>query len=592
MAQHSLSQSSPSPVAPSAFLMAEDNPVDAEIFSDMLRRAFGHHASVICVDRFAALSDALTQGHFQALILDMDLPDQSGLDNVHQIGREYPGLPIVVLTGNEDLDLALDSLQHGAQDYLSKNHATPEILARSIRYAQERKHIEQKLKDALEDAADKNRQLETQAKHDPLTGLANRSYFQDIAQRTLLCAQRNQLQAALLYFDLNEFKKVNDTYGHQIGDELLRQVAERMQQVVRDSDLLARLGGDEFVIITDTLADKRDVDPLIERIQQQFDREFTLGAHRLAATTSIGIAFYPDADNLDLLIKHADCAMYQAKNNPAVDICFYSQQIAEQHTRAQRIESLLGSAIEKDELNAHFQPILNVRDQQEIHIEALARWHSAELGPVRPDEFIAVAENTPAINGITQLMAQRAQALCSTLQQQGLTPHRISINVSAQQLTNEHFCRLFLHGLDALQLPPSRICLELTERQVLQNIQRSKAHFALLQSQDVQLALDDFGSGFSSLTYLLDLPFNILKLDRVLIRDIDQNARNQALVAGIVEMAHRLEMKVVAEGIERIEEQQKAIDLGCDYIQGYLIAKPLPLDQAALFYTQHNAVPA
>jgi PleD family two-component response regulator len=189
------------------FLMAEDDPVDAEIFSDMLDKAFDSSYSIVCVDRFDKIVGALANGTFEALILDMNLPDQSGISNVQQIGQQYPTLPIVVLTGNEDLNQAIDSLQSGAQDYLSKNKVTPEILARSLRYATERKQIEYKLKNALDDAAFKNIQLEAQAKHDPLTALANRSYFQESAKRILTLAKRRKQEVALLYFDLNGFRK-------------------------------------------------------------------------------------------------------------------------------------------------------------------------------------------------------------------------------------------------------------------------------------------------------------------------------------------------------------------------------------------------
>ena len=566
------------------FLMAEDNPADAEVFSEMLSKAFDGAYSVVCVDRFEKIAEALDEGSFQALILDMDLPDRSGIDNVHQIGEQYPSLPIVVLTGNEDLDLAIDSLQSGAQDYLSKNKVTPDILARSLHYAKERKQIEQKLKDALEDSAYKNVQLEAQAKHDPLTGLANRAYFQDVAKRVLLRAQRKNLKVALLYFDLNEFKKINDTYGHMVGDDLLQQTSERLLEVVRESDFLARIGGDEFVIITDTLSDKREVYPLVKRIQNQFDLAFNVGPHQISVSSSIGIAFYPEADSLDLLIKQADCAMYEAKGDPNSSTCFYSEQIAAQYARSQKIESHLGPAIEKRELIAIFQPVINPTNDSEIHIEALARWHSKHLGDISPDEFIPIAENTPAINGITQAVTLKARELFQTVHGNGLSIDKISINVSAHQLASEHFCKLFLQWLEESNLPPNHVCLELTERQVVQNIKLCKTQFAFLRDKGVQIALDDFGSGFSSITHLLDLPFDILKLDRILISYIDQNSRNQALVAGIIEMAHRLDMKVVAEGIEREQEKQRAIDLGCDYLQGYLISKPLPLHETALFY--------
>ena len=566
------------------FLMAEDNPADAELFSAMLNQAFKGEYSVVCVDRFTKIAPALQRNRFRALILDMDLPDQSGVDNIHQLSKQHPDLPIIVLTGNSNLDQAITSLKKGAQDYLSKNSVTPDILARSVHYAQERKKIEQRLKVALEEAASKNTQLEAQAKHDPLTGLANRAYFHEEARRVLLRAKRKQQWAALLYFDLNEFKKINDTYGHSAGDDLLKQVASRLTQVVRDSDFLARVGGDEFVLITDLLETKKDIGPLIQRIQNQFDIAFKLGSHKIIVSSSIGVAFYPEAETLELLIKHADCAMYEAKNNPNLNTCFYSKAIAAQYSRAKKIESLLPYAIEKKEFYTLFQPVINVENRSEIHLEALARWHSNSLGEIHPEEFIPIAENTPAINGITQAVIRDSHRLYTDLQQQGLSLSRLSINITAAQLSSEYFCKAFLQWLLEHDLPPNLLCLELTERQVVHNFKQCQQQFILLQSKGIQIALDDFGSGFSSVTYLLDFPFNILKLDRFLVSHLDQNPRNQALVAGIVEMAHRLNIQVVAEGIEEEAERQKAIEIGCDYLQGHFFSNPLALDSTLGFY--------
>ncbi len=566
------------------FLMAEDNPIDAELFKEMLNAAFDGNYSIVCVNCFEEIIEALENDKYHALILDMELPDRSGPDNVYQLGKQYPTLPIVVLTGNEDLNLAINSLQNGAQDYLSKNSVTPEALARSVHYAKERKHIEQRLKRALEDAAFKNIQLEAQAKHDPLTGIANRSYFNDVSNQIIHRAKRGKLKTALLYFDLNDFKKVNDTYGHLVGDELLKKVSTRLKNVVRESDFLARIGGDEFVIITDTIKDKREVYPLVKRLQDEFDNKIQVGTHVITVSASIGIAFYPEADNLDLLIKQADCAMYEAKGNRSAAACFFSDKMASQYARTQKIELSLSSAVERSEFTANFQPLECVDKPSEIHIEALARWHSSSLGTVPPDEFISIAENTPVINGITQITTQECVELYGLLQKNRESIGKISINVCAQQLANQAFCAQFLEWLEEYSLPKDKICLELTERQFVQNIKACKKQINYLKSQGVSFALDDFGSGFSSITHLLDLPFDILKLDRILISYLDNNNRNQALVAGIVEMAHRLEMLVVAEGVERQEERSKCIDLGCDYLQGFLISKSLPLHETALFY--------
>ncbi|WP_428240600.1 EAL domain-containing protein [Gynuella sp.] len=566
------------------FLMAEDNPADAELVTEMLRQAFDSQYSIVCVDCFSKVMDALADGTFQALILDMNLPDQSGIDNIMQLGAHYPNLPIVILTGQDDLSSAIDALQNGAQDYLSKNHVTPEILARSLRYAQERKYIEQQLKKALDDAAYRNIQLETQAKYDPLTRLPNRTYFHDAANRILHRAMRAAGQVALLYFDLNGFKKVNDAYGHLIGDKLLQQISSRLTEVVRENDFLARLGGDEFVVITDVLESKQEIYPLVRRIQGQFDHVFEIDTHQIVIRPAIGVAFFPEADSLDLLIKQADSAMYEAKGDLGNPVCFYTEQLAAQFARTQKIEVEMGRALTRGELTSRFQPVIDTTQTDRILVEVLMRWYSPKLGWISPDEFIPVAEFTPAINEITRQAVKDSAEFYNALISLQNKIDKIAINVCASQLSSRYFCRLFLEWLDEFALPKDKICLELTERQIVENADICRDQIHLLQQHNIQIALDDFGSGYSSITHLLDLPLNILKLDRKLLDGIDRNERNQALTAGIIEMASRLNMKVVAEGIERPEEYKVAVELGCHYLQGFGIAKPLSIDEVAVFY--------
>lgn len=570
-------------------LLAEDNLADAELFSDMLKNVFKEQYHIVCVNRFAQISQALAENAIEVLILDMNLPDRSGVKNIQQLDQKYPMLPIIVLTGNEDLDLAIHSVQNGAQDYLSKNSVTPEILKRSVRYAKERKQIELKLKEALEDAAFKNEQLATQAHYDSLTNIANRSYFKDAAKRILSRAKRKNSQVALLYFDIDGFKNINDTYGHLVGDGLLQQVAKRLNKIVRASDLLARLGGDEFVIITDLLESKQDVQPLLKRIQKQFEAFFTIDSYDIKVSSSIGVAFYPEAKNLDILIKQADCAMYEAKANPLESVCIYSDKLAEHYARSEKIESCLTDAIKQNELTTMFQPVIDVQQAQAIYIEVLVRWHSPVLGYVPPDEFIAIAEDANLIDSITHTVVRQTSVLYKFLCDRGLMIERIFINISAKQLSNSKFCQQLLVWLEKYELPNNKVCLELTGRHVVQNISKCRQQFEWLRSHDIQISLDDFGKGFSSITHSFDLPFDILKLDRVLISNIDHNKRNQALVAGIVEMAHRLDIKVVAEGVERKEEQQLVTDLGCDFMQGYLLMKPISTKEIELFYNDKRS---
>lgn len=570
----------------SHILMVEDNPTDALLFSEMLHTAFDGQYSVICVDRFEKIDGALSERSYHALILDMDLPDRSGVDNVFQLGQLFPSLPIVVLTGNENLDQAITSLKYGAQEYLSKNKATPEVLGRSVHYAIERKLIELKLKQALDKIAHKNKQLVEQANHDSLTGLPNRSYFEDIAKRILLRAKRKKHKVGLLFFDLNGFKQINDTYGHYVGDKLLKQVSDRLKREIRDSDFLARIGGDEFVIITDLLENKQEVYPLINRIQNQFKIEFVIEGLKIQSECSIGVSFFPDAANLDTLIKHADFAMYEAKSDTDSYVCFYSEKLATQFQREQVISTLLGRASKNSELIAHFQPMICHHKQDEIHVEVLARWHSSPLGDVPPSEFIPVAEQSPTIDDITHAVTIHCGDFNKAIQDSGLNIDRLSFNVSTCQIIRQDFCELFLQWLHNYNLPPNVICLEVAESHALQNTERYQRQFEFLKESGIRIGLDDFGSGFSYITHLPDLPLDYLKLDRLLISDIDTNPRNQAIVAGIVETAHRLDMEIIAEGIETKAEKLTAINLGCDYLQGYFISKPLLIHEATEYFTK------
>ncbi len=570
------------------FLIAEDNPADEELVKVMLADAFGNQFSAQCVDRFEEISNALFEDHFDALILDMNLPDSSGVNNVSTLSQRFPDLPIVVLTGNDDNEVAIEALKQGAQDYLCKNQVTADSLARSLRYAKERKNIEQQLKDALDNVEQRNAQLEALVKHDHLTQLPNRSYFQDAAERILHRARRQQQKVALLYFDLNQFKKINDTYGHLVGDNLLQQVSERLSSVVRNTDFLARLSGDEFIVITDMLNNRKEIYSLVDRMLTAFERSFTIEGNRISTHPSIGVSFYPEADTLDNLIKQADCAMYEAKSSRSTSVCFYTEQLASHYERSHRIESEMSRALKLREFDTWYQPIICANDPSYVGVEALIRWQSSALGKVSPDEFICIAEGSPIIDDLTETVIAQCAHFYQNLIKKNTVVHKIAINVSAKQMCSGNFSERLLEWLNHHHLPLQTVTVELTERQVVENAQECRKQIIALRDLGIRVALDDFGSGYSSITHLLDLPLDTLKLDRMLIDKIDSNKRNQALVAGIVEMAHRLSMSVVAEGIERKEEYDLVSQMGCDYLQGYFIARPLFLEDAQAFFTQQH----
>jgi len=568
------------------FLMAEDNPADEALVQELLSQAFGDKYQIVCVDRFEKIANALSQGKFEILILDLGLPDRSGVNNVAELGKQYPELPIVVLTGQDDLSTAVESLQYGAQDYLSKNKITSEMLSRSLHYARERKKIEGQLRQALEESAYRNTQLESQAKHDGLTGLPNRIYLYEAGNRSLFRAKRQKMDLALFFFDLDGFKKINDSYGHLVGDELLKQVAGRIQNEIRSSDLLVRLGGDEFVILTDVLHQRQEVYPLAQRVLQAFSQPFHIQNFDIPMSPSIGVSFYPESDTLELLLKNADCAMYEAKGNAEENICFFSDEVADHFSRVNQIEQLIGSALKNGEFSVVFQPLLNMKSAL-ISLEALVRWTSPQLGIVPPDEFIPIAEHSPAINDITKFVVKESAKFLESINSGGFCIDEIAINVCASQLEHSSFGDLFLYWLQKYKLPANQVCLELTERQMLRQTEVCKALFLDYQKRGINIALDDFGTGFSSVTHLIGLEIDTLKVDRILISEIHKRPRHLALVAGIVEMAHHINMRVVAEGIETQEEYEAVKKLGVDKIQGYHFSKPLTFQQCLEFLNNH-----
>ena len=564
------------------FLIAEDNPADEALVCEMLYQAFGDHCRVECVDCYQKTLERLDQSDFSALILDMGLPDQSGVSNIDELGAKYPDLPIVVLTGLDDIQLAVTSVQRGAQDYLSKNRVSPELLARSLFYAKERKSIELQLRLALEESDKKNEQLEALAKHDALTGLPNRLYLHDVGKHALSRAERKQMELALLFFDLNGFKKINDTYGHLAGDSLLKIVAERMQQQVRASDLLVRLGGDEFVVMTDVLQKRDGIYPLVGRMLQAFDAVFEIEGHQLVVKPSIGVAFYPDAGSLDLLMKNADSAMYEAKNSSLEEkVCFFTAEMAEQYARRNQIEHGLAGAFERGEFEVCFHPA--VHTSRHIYwIEALARWNSPSLGLILPEEFIEVAERNSIANEITRFVLKAAAELYKSLE--GVDALQgISVNVCVSQIEQPDFCDWFLGCLSEFNISPAHVCLEVTEKQMNLRSDSCASQMQCLREKGVMIALDDYGAGFSSLTHLVNLEIDVLKLDPSLIRGLDRDPRRKALAAGLVEMARYMGIRTLAEGVETQEELKEIAALGFDAYQGYLIAQPMALKEAVLY---------
>ncbi len=556
-------------------LMAEDDPHDAVLFSTMLKQASHCEYDVVCVNNMQNTLDALQKNDYAALILDFNLSGTTGLENVRQISTQHPDLPIVVLTGVDDESCAMESLQLGVQDFLSKNRINAEIFTRSIKYALERKYIEQQLKRALDEAANRNLQLRELAKKDILTNLPNRSYFSEIAECAISRAEKSGYKIAVLYFDLNQFKNVNDTYGHSVGDQVLQTMASRVTQALRKDIVVARVGGDEFVVLVEQLEDGALAYSVAKKILAAVSSPIMLDRACITLSPSIGIATYPESESVDSLLRHAYIAKTEAKDKKDHFVHFYTKQLESLYQRQLAIEKQLPAGLTQKEFSLRFQPIVDSQSQRVIGMESLMRWHNRVLGHVPPNEFIPIAEWSDIIHQLTEFALVESLMLAKQFATEAMPLEKIAINVAAKQFCDNSFSKRFIEIAREQNVPLSNICIELTEGQIINNINQCRAQLEAFKSHGMKIALDDYGTGFSSITHLKQLPIDIIKIDRSLIDGLDNEPKNLALTAGIIEMAHRMNMTVVAEGIERPEEVTVLSDLGCDHLQGYFFGKPM-----------------
>lgn len=394
-------------------------------------------------------------------------------------------------------------------------------------------------------------------------------------------ARRNHDVLAVLYFDLNGFKKINDVYGHAIGDEMLRHVAANVNDVLRQCDTIARLGGDEFVVLCASLNSAAQARAIAQKIEHAAHQPLEIEGNRLQVGISVGIATFPECQTVNELLRFSDLAMYEAKHRAKNPVVFWTGALEQQHQRQLEIERALPKALQSSEFQILFQPLIKTQTGQCVGVEALSRWYSKELGTVSPEDFIPVAETSDLAEHLLALVVTRTADLLGEIGHRQHSPHaalqKIALNISARQLQRSGFADRLTKQLKQLGIPPSRLSLEITERQIIENLARCRSQLEQLSALGVQISLDDYGTGYSSITHLKQLQMiSTLKIDRSLISFIDQNSQNQALTAGIIEMGRRLGISIVAEGVERKEEWEVLRALNCDYFQGFCVAPALP----------------
>lgn len=422
--------------------------------------------------------------------------------------------------------------------------------------------------------------LEFQAWHDALTQLPNRHALRSRLTDAILATRPGEPPFWVAFLDLDNFKLMNDSLGHTLGDLALQTIAKRLQEVLDDSDMVARRGGDEFVFILYDDEPPRNALAKLHRIQAAVARPLRLGAQRFHPACSIGIATHPqDGDDPEVLIKHADMAMYYAKQQGRNNYQFFSAALQEQATRRVKLEDDLRIALEKSEFELHYQPQLNLHDNSVTSMEALVRWRHPERGLIPPGQFIPLAEETGLIIPLGEWILRTACKQIAQWRDAGLPPMRVAVNLSARQFKDHNLSTMIFCTLRDYLLEPRYLELELTESLLAHDVEAANLTLHKLKRLGVVLSLDDFGTGYSSLAQLKRLPLDILKIDRSFVSDISKKISGDTIVRTIIKLAHNLGLNALAEGVETPEEKAFLREHGCDSIQGYLICHPLPADE-------------
>jgi diguanylate cyclase (GGDEF)-like protein len=549
-------------------LLVDDDSVDREI----VKRALKSSSDSTVIVEVTTAEEGLTtlkQQQFDVVLLDYMMPQVDGIEMVLAL-RERSDLgdtAIVMISMSDDEQLAIDCIQAGAQDFVAKTDISPTKLKRAIIQAQKRFELEKKLFDSY-------CQVKELAEKDSLTGLYNRYHFDKALKIYLANNVRFEKSVALLLLDLDHFKNINDSYGHDAGDELLKKVVIRINSCLRGNEMFARLGGDEFAIVLSGVSDAKEASFVSRRIIDVLDEPIYVKGNKVQCGVSIGIAMYPqNGATSESLVKYADIAMYRAKHQGRNRYCFFQETMQEQLSRAYEIELALNEAIKQKSFELHYQPVINSKTSDIVGVEALIRWPSSSLKST-PDEFIPIAEASGAIVKLGAWVIETAIEQLSVWKHD--YPHHLTmaINISAVQLSDDKLVECIKSNLKKYNVCPNSLVLEITETALFSS-DRARACIDAISELGCKIALDDFGTGYSSISHLVNYPIDTVKFDKSMLPESNKADRYTNLVKGLASMVNIIGMDIIAEGVETEFQQSLCQELDIKELQGFYFSKPL-----------------
>src|SRR5436190_8964688 len=535
---------------------------------------------------------ALATKKFELVVSDIDMGGMSGLEFVPRLHSLYPDTVVVMISGNQDIESAIEAMRVGAFDYITKpldlrhvEAAVERALHHHVLLREKRQYKEQ-MEQLLEE---RTAEVDRLAYYDTVTQLPNRSLFEDRLAQSVAIAKSSDQNLGVLFISLDQFKKVNDTLGHAPGDGLLKEFAERLKSCISETDTVARFGSDEFVLLQTNIKGTKDVIETIRSLSQVLKFPFDLDGQELFATASVGVSLFPlDGEDSQNLLKNAGVALYKAKRSGGSNYQFYTADMHDLASRRLAMETSLRRAIQNEEFLVYYQPRICVDTLEVTGVEALVRWQHPQLGLIAPSEFIPLAEDTGLIVPIGEWVLRTACLQNKRWQDQGFAPLQMAVNICARQFHDQDLAQTIIRILDETNLAPKYLELELTESSIMQNAEFAAETLSGLKSMGMKISIDDFGTGYSSLASLKRLPIDALKIDKSFVSDATTDPDDASLVMAIITLAHNLRLKVIAEGVETEEQLQFLNLLRCDEIQGYLFSKPVPAEDLVALLDSHS----